>query len=108
MDLNDNVRITLTRDGAEFLIKQDAQKLKEFKDTHHSAIHEVGEMIYPGNWHEDQVIRCQLHSVFRLFKDFSWKLGGKILFKDLELDNDERVHIRASLESVQASQRADS
>lgn len=92
------MRITLTRAGAEYLIKQDEKLLD--RDVKPSTLAYLKAMRY----HEGMVLHLRLWEVFRRFQNFYIHLGGSIPFTDLELDDDKRVYIRAGLGVVQGAQ----
>lgn len=98
MNLEDKVRITLTRAGAEYLIKQDEKLLD--KGVRPSTLAYLKAMRY----HEGMVLHLRLWEVFKRFQGFGIQLGGDIPFTDLELEDDKRVYIRAGLGVVQGAQ----
>ena len=98
MNLENKVRITLTRAGAEYLIKQDEKLLD--RDVKPSTLAYLKAMRY----HEGMVSHLHLWEVFKRFQGFGIQLGGDIPFTDLELDDDKRVYIRAGLGVVQGAQ----
>lgn len=95
MELNDKVRITLTLSGAKFLIEKAIREGRRAMKYSSLSQKEIGET-YHLNYHEDQVLRVQLHEVFSMFRGFP-HFEDDSPFTNLELDNDKRCSCRASV-----------
>lgn len=101
MELNDKVRITLTLSGAKFLIEKAIREGRRAMRCSSLSQKEIGE-IYHLNYHENQVLRIQLHRVFGMFRGFP-HFGNDFPFTNLELDNDKRCSCRASVRVSQVT-----
>lgn len=101
MELKDKVRITLTRSGAKFLVERAIREKKKAVRYSLLSQREIEEL-YHINYHEDMVLRAQLHEVFSMFRWFIHPEDDPP-FINLELDDDKRCSCSKSLRLGQAA-----
>lgn len=102
MELSDKVQVTLTKEGAEYLISRNEESRSRAKKWAPAFSVDQVERCYPLNYHDQQVITMTLKEVFTTFNS-ALVVGGKVPFTNL-VPVDKRCSSRKGARSCQVQQ----
>lgn len=100
MELDDKVKVTLTKEGADYLIERNEFSRRIATKFANLPIEEVNKL-YPLNYHDRQVIKGTLREIITTF-DIAFLTRTNTPFTNLQLD-DKKCSCREGLRASQIS-----